>query len=117
MNYLTLKQTITAYSHRSDLTAHLDQMVANVSDELDRRLGTTTGPLIADTDTNDMLTHNADIYLYGSLKQVGVFTHNVQAVQAYDVLYEQAISNLNINYAGDEWNTEPPVITPYEEVA
>lgn len=115
MNYGELKAAVSEWAHRTDIADQLDLFAANVSEKLDERLGTTTGPLIADSDTNDILEHHGNIYLNGMLAEEAEYTHELSALQAYTGLFDRAVDNLNINYRGDEWDTTPPAMEPYVE--
>ena len=115
MNYGELKAAVAKWSHRSDLDAEMGTFIQNVSEDLGRRFGVMPAPLIADTDTNSLLTTHSKIYLYGCLREVGAYTHNVQAVQAYEALYEGQVSEMNINYRGLDWDACcSPVMAPVE---
>lgn len=119
MNYGEIKAQIDQWTHRSDLTAEVPQFIYNVSQRLGRRLGVMPSPLIADTDTNSILTTHPLLYLYGSLREVGIFTENVDMVQAYEMLYQAEVKELNINYRGLDWDAcpSPAVMTSKEQEA
>ena len=68
-------------------------------------------PLVSDTDSNSLLETHANIYLYGCLREQAIFTHNVEAVAAYEKLYQTEIKNMNVNYRGLDWDACcPPVV-------
>lgn len=110
MNYGELKTQIAKWAHRTDLGEQIPQLVANTTKRLNRRFGLSLGPLVADTDTNIILDNNEDIYLYGGLQEQAAYVHNAGAVQEYKRLYQAEIRQLNINYAGTEWDTTPLVM-------
>jgi len=122
MNYGQLKQAVKDWSHRSDLDAHHATFVSNVSQRLGRRFGQLPAPLVVDTDSNSLLTTHPNIYLYGCLREVGIYTHNVEAVQAYETLYQNEVNEMNINYRGLDWDAccspkmEPACCDPTEEI-
>jgi len=51
--------------------------------------------LVADGDSNWVLTHEPDIYLYASLLHAAQFLHDAAAVQRYEALLTQAIGGAN----------------------
>lgn len=113
-NFSTLKQAVMEYSHRTDIENQLQGFANSVSQALDRRFGTDTPILVNDTDSNDYLAHNPDLYLYGCLREVGVYTHDQEMIAGADSLYQQCVRDMNINYSGTEWDTTPPVMEPYD---
>lgn len=52
-------------------------------------------PLSADGDTNWLLQNYPQVYLYAALKHGGVYFKDPQAAQGYDVLWQQAVADLN----------------------
>jgi len=49
-------------------------------------------PLVADGDTNWVLTYEPDLYLYATLLHAAEFLHDVSAAQRYEALLTQSIS-------------------------
>jgi len=118
MNYKQLKEAIVSWTHRSDLNGDISTFVANTTVRLNDRFGVSLGPLIADDDTNVLLEEHAVLYLYGSLREQAIWSHNLVASQAYEALYQQAVSDMNINVTDEDWYVGPPAMEPYiEEVA
>ena len=116
MNFGELKIQVKQLSHRSDLDEVIPQFVASVSQRLGRRFGVMPAPLVADTDTNSLLTTHSLIYLYGCLREVGVFTENVDMVRGYETLYQGEVRELNINYRGLDWDAcESPAMLSESE--
>lgn len=115
MNYGELKTAIAQWAHRTDLGDQMGIFAQNVTERLNQRFGLNMGPLVADTDTNIVLENNGNVYLYGTLREQATYTHNAVAAQAYESLYQVSIADYNINYAGDEWDTDTLVMTPTEE--
>jgi len=113
MNLGELKEQIVAFSHRNDLDHVIQQFIDNTSQRLGRRFGVMPAPLLASTDTNSLLTTHSSIYLYGSLREQGIYTHDVAAVDKYEQLYQTEIRELNINYQDWDWAAEAgPVMCP-----
>ena len=117
MNYGELKQQVANWYHRTDLDDQMQQFAQNITEDLQRRLGLELQVLIADEDTNTILDHNGSIYLDGCLREAAAYTHDGAGEQTYDARYQRGIRDLNINYRGSEWDTTPPVMTPYEPEA
>jgi len=113
MNYGELKAQVEAWSQRSDLGPKMGEFVQNASQRLGRRFGVMPAPLVADSDTNSLLTTHSNLYLYATLREQAAYTHNVEAVQAYEMLYQTEVSDMNINYRGLDWDScDSPVMTP-----
>jgi len=117
MNLGELKAQISKYAHRNDFDSELlEGFVDGVSQRLGRRFGVMPAPLVADTDTNSLLTTHSLIYLYGALREQGIYSHDVDAVNKYEQLYQQEISEMNINYQDVDWAAcIGPVITRAED--
>ena len=116
MNYGEIKTQIAKFAQRTDLGNEIPQFVANAGERIGRRFGVMPAPLIADTDTNSVLTTHPTLYLYAGLREYAVFTHNVTAVQAYEQLFTIEADRMNITYQGPDWAAcEPPVMRPYVE--
>ena len=114
MNYGQLKQATAEWSHRSDLGDQMALFVSNVSQRLGERFGVMPAPLVDDTDTNSVLTTHPRLYLLGCQIEVSIYTHDAVAASAYEVILQEAISNMNVNYQDLDWAACPsPVITPY----
>jgi hypothetical protein len=116
MNYGDIKAKITDYTHRADLSDRMDGFCASVTQALDRRFGLTTGPLIADSDTNIYLTSNDDLYLWGALAEYAAWAHDSEMFVGFNGRFMEAMNQMNINYNGDEWDNTVPCVDPYAEV-
>ena len=99
-----IKNQIIQWSHRTDLTSLADQFIDNVTTRLNRRLGITLAPMVNANESNIIAEHNPDIYLYGALREMAIYTSDNTATQTYDGLYQQAVDRLNITYNGAEWD-------------
>lgn len=115
MNLRELEQAIRDWSHRSDLDPHISTFISNVSQRLGRRFGYMPSPLVVETDSNSLLTTHPNIYLYGCLREAGIFTHNAEAVRVYEGLYQEEVKQMNLNYRGLDWDACcPPVMAPID---
>ena len=116
MNYGELKAAAQAWQHRTDLGSQIDLCVQNVSYRLQVRFGITLDPLVNDADTNIILDKNPQVYLYGTSRELAIYTHDAVATQAYEALYQDEVNRLNITYNGAEWdNTTPAMKSDYEQ--
>jgi hypothetical protein len=116
MNYGEIKAQVADYAHRADLADVIPDMIQRVTDRLERRFGELNlQSLVVDSDTNYILENNPDIYLYGALREVGVYTHDINQVTGYDDLFTEAVDQMNINYNGAEWDNTVPYIKTEEE--
>mgnify|MGYP001546565971 FL=1 len=116
MNYGELKAAAQAWQHRTDLGSQIDLCVQNVSHRLQVRFGITLDPLVNDADTNIILDNNPQVYLYGTSRELAIYTHDAVATQAYEQLYQDEVSRLNITYNGTEWdNTSPAILNEVEQ--
>ena len=116
MNYGEIKGAIQQWAHRTDLVSQAPLFVQNVQDRLQVRLGITLDQLVIDTDTDIILANNPQVYLYGGLREISVYTNDAVATQAYEQLYDMEVSRLNITYNGTEWdNTTPAMQSEYEQ--
>ena len=116
MNYGELKAAAQAWQHRTDLGSQIELCVQNVTNRLEVRFGIDIVPLVNDADTNDILTANPQVYLYGTSRELAIYTHDAVATQAYEALYQDEVSRLNITYNGTEWdNTTPAMKSEYEQ--
>ena len=116
MNYGELKATAQAWQHRTDLADQIALCVANVTSRLQVRLGITLDVLDNDIDTNIILDKNPQVYLYGTSRELAIYTHDAVATQAYEALYQDEVNRLNITYNGTEWdNTTPAMKSEYEQ--
>ncbi len=111
MNYGELKKQIIDLSHRTDLEDEVPLFIQRCGERLGRRFGFMPTPLVADTDTNSILTTHSSLYLYGSLREVHVYTNYADGITAFETLFQLEVENMNINYKGLDWVAcSPPVM-------
>jgi hypothetical protein len=103
-----LQSLIQQWSHRTDLADQVDQFIDATTERLQRRLGITLDKMPGLNDTNLISQENPTIYLYGSLREMAIYTADAPAEREYDMLYEKEVNNLNINYNGAEWDNTTP---------
>ena len=115
MNYGELKTAIAQWAHRTDLGDQMSLFVDNVSQRLGERFGVLPAPLIIDTDTNSLLTVHPRLCLIGCQIEVSMYTQDSVAAGAYEAIFQEAISQMNINYQDLDWAACcPPVMKPVE---
>ena len=118
MNYGEIKAQIKEWSHRTDLDQKIPEFINNTSQRLGRRFGVMPYPLVLDTDTNSLLKVHSNLYLYGALREMMVFTENAPGAQAYEFLYQGEVKEMNINYRGLDWAACPgPVMRSAKQQA
>jgi hypothetical protein len=111
-----LQTLIQQWSHRTDLGSQVDQFIDATTERLQRRLGITLDKMPGLNDSNLISQENPTVYLYGSLREMAIYTADAPAEREYDMLYEKEVNNLNINYNGAEWdNTTPYMRTEAEQ--
>ena len=92
MNYGEIKTAITNRSHRTDLTSHLPEFIELAEAEYNRRTESThnlTGG--ADTVHNWLSDNAPDVYIFGGLMQMAVWTNDDNGLQKYTALFERAL--------------------------
>ena len=103
MKYADLKTATAQWAHRTDLKDHMNLFVANVSQRLGERFGVMPAPLVDDNDTNSLLTTHPRLYLIGCQVEVSIYTHDSMAASAYEAVFQEALSQMNINYQDTDW--------------
>lgn len=103
-----LKAQVIKWSHRTDLDDEMDEFIENVSQRLGRRFGVMPARLVADSDTNSLLTTHSRIYMLGCQVEVSIFTHDANAASVYESMFQEEISQMNINYQDLDWAACPP---------
>lgn len=118
MNYGELKARLAADLHRSDLTVHLPFFVDQARERLERRFGIELAELLADVDTDEVLTHNPSLYRLAALGEAYRFLNDGENADTFDRLWNVECNRVNVSglpgYT-DPWTDadgNPPVITP-----
>jgi hypothetical protein len=113
MNYGEIKTAVKEYSHRNDLDAQIPEFIQRAAEQIGRRFGIMPSVLVNDADTNSTLDQHPQLYLYAALREMAIFTADLDATQHYDGLWNKECSEMNINYHGVDWDAcNPPVICP-----
>jgi len=102
MNYLELTQQLTQVSHRSDLQSQMYNFVQSATEKLNRRLNLSLVPLVADTDTNEILTDWPLLYLYASLAALYQYIEEGDNMSTYLQLWDGEVNQQNITAPGTE---------------
>ncbi len=92
MNYGEIKTAITNRSHRTDLASHIPEFVALAESEYNQRT-TSSYDLTSGTDsTHNWLSDNASqVYIFGGLKELALWTGDDASLQKDTALFERAI--------------------------
>ena len=91
MNYGELKTAILNRSHRADLTALVPEFIALAESEYNRRAGTAHEIDGADTKHNWLSDNAPDVYIFGGLMQMAVYTADDNSLQKFTALFERAL--------------------------
>lgn len=108
MTYDELKAKMIATSHRKDLTNAVPGFIEDARVMLNYRLGLALQPLVAGTDTNELLTANPLLYFYPAMKALYEYIVEIETASYYDQLYQGQVSNHYVTAP----DTTPLTITP-----
>jgi hypothetical protein len=118
MNYGEIKTAIANRSHRTDLTSHLPQFVALAESEYNRRTDSSYDLTSGTDSTHNWLTDNAaDVYIWGGLMQLAIWTGDDNALQKFTALFERALAQAQyaeVRESGvmdEPMETELPLVT------
>ena len=115
MNRTDVKEAILAWSHRSDLEDQVDLFIDNTSQRLRKRLGMDL-PFTSQAATNVISIDYPEVYIYGGLREMGLFTHDIELTNMYGAMYEQEVSLLNIKAESTDFTDDTPaVMSEYEK--
>ena len=105
MNYGEIKTAIINRSHRSDLTALVPGFVQLAEAEYNRRTASdydlTTG---TDSKSNWVSEFAPDVYIFGGLAHLAVYTNDDESFSKYGQLFERAVDQAHyaeVREAGD----------------
>ena len=106
MNYGQLKARIASTMHRSELlTTQVPNFVADATVRINNRLGLGLAPLVADDDTNPVLTDSYLLYLYAGLQAGYEFLNNGDNAEYYGRRFEATADIVNVT--GNDASTDP----------
>jgi hypothetical protein len=115
MNRTDVKEVILAWSHRSDLEDQVDAFIDNTSQRLRKRLGMEL-PFTGQAATNTISNDYPEIYIYGGLREMGLYTHDAELVNLYGNMYDREVSQLNITAESTDFvDDTPAVLSEYEQ--
>jgi len=117
MNYGELKQQVADWAHRSDASylAQMDNFKDAVEERLRERTGYQVVRLILNSDTNDVLTNNQLVYIYGMLEEGALYTQDGESAATYREKWNDTVNRLNITENATNWagSTPPGKVAPY----
>ena len=109
MNYIELQTKIIDQSHRKDMAQRVPGFINDdARTRLNMRLGLELVPLVADTDTNDILDDWPLLYFYPAMVALYNFIVEMETAAYFEALYVAEVDSYNVTRAG----TEPLTITP-----
>jgi hypothetical protein len=115
MNFSELKTRVLQISHRGDLAAQVVNFAADATERISRRFNVTLTPLVADADTNEVLTSFPLLYIYATLQALFEYTNNGDNAGYYSSAWETECDRQNVLHPGtclDPYSaTNPLVIT------
>lgn len=91
MNYGEIKAAIIARAHRADLTASVPEFIALAESEYNRRTGGTYEIDGSDSKHNWLSDFAPDVYLYGGLRELCLYTQDDDGLAKYTALFERAV--------------------------
>lgn len=108
MTYQELQTKMIDMSHRKDMTARVPGFIEDARVRLNSRLGLELVPLVAPTDTNDILTENYLLYYYAAMQSLYEFIVEYETASYFDGQFNRQADNFYVTAPG----TTPLVITP-----
>ena len=97
MIYSELKTMLASLSHRSDLSARMGMYSGNATECINRRFGLALAPLVADGDTNPVLTECLFLYIFAAMQALNEDLNNGENAIYYSNRFNQEADNQNIN--------------------
>lgn len=110
MNYLELRTKIVDQAHRKDMNARVPGFIEDARTRINLRLGLALEPLVADTDTNEILADWWPLYFYAAMVALYEFIIEMETATYFDNRYQEYLASYYITRAGQESLT----ITPEE---
>lgn len=108
MTYLELQKKIIDKAHRKDMATRAPEFIEDARVRLNYRLGLELVPLVADDDTNQILTDNWLLYFYPAMKGLYEFIEEFETASYYEQKYRDEADNYYITRPGQD----TLVITP-----
>ena len=95
MNYGEIKTAIINRSHRADLTSHVPEFIELAEAEVNRRTESSFALTVgADTVHNELSDEAPDVYIFGGLMQLAIWTNDNDNLQKYTALFERALRRI-----------------------
>lgn len=115
MNYGELKNYVASTLHRADLVTAMPQFVRDAQDRIGRRFGIELAPLVADDDTDAVLTASPLLYQYATLREACAYLRDFEGVNSWGGLYDieasiEVVTSRREATDPDTVDGEPPVI-------
>lgn len=92
-NYGELKTAVADYTKRRDLTARIPDFIQAAHVRIVEYAGQLS-QMTADEDTNELLSYNASVYLYGALAEAFAYLRDMEMLMIYQTKFEHELSNL-----------------------
>ena len=115
MNRAEVRNQVVQWSHRSDLVGAVDGFIDNVTSRLNLRLKMDL-TLTGNAAENVISIYYPMVYLYGSLRELSIYTADQPATATYEQLYQDEVSRLKITSGNDEITEPSPFIMSEGEV-
>ena len=113
MNYSEMQTLVKEYSHRNDLDDEIPGFIQRAAEQIGRRFGIMPAALVNPGDTNSTLDQHPQHNLYAALRELAIFTADLDATVHYEGLWAKECNEMNINYHGLDWDAcDPPQICP-----
>lgn len=109
MNRAEISNKILEWAHRTDLGSQVDQFIDNTTDRINLRLGTDY-TLNGNNSENTISIDYPNIYIYGGLREMAIYTMNEAAYAGYDALFDKDMNRLNITAESTGFEDDSPVI-------
>lgn len=108
MNYGELKAKIIDQSHRKDMAGRVAGFIDDARLRINFRLSKNLAPLMADSDTDEILQENDLLYFYPAMQSLYEFIYEFETAAYFQNKWEGQASGYYLTRAG----TTPLAITP-----
>lgn len=118
MNNGELKVKLEELSHRRDLGGQLQGFINDATKRINRRFGTDYDDMLGEGDSNTVLAHYHDLYVYEAMRQLSIHIRDWEEAQQFDALFVAEAQRQNItSLSTTEWPLDPLAIYSEEELA
>lgn len=102
MNYGELKTAITDRAHRADLASKVPEFIQLAEADFSRRMSIAVDLTSeSDASSNEILELAPDVYLFGALAQLALYTQDDAMLSKYSTLYLQAVETAHDSLVRD----------------